>query len=622
MSDRRGHLAAFCLLGLAALQIPVLTTGFTVSGDDFEGLGKALQGPWTVLAWGVEVVERDGRLGALTIFPLNALGAWLAGNEVARLFMALAHVGVAAMFGIWLARAWAPAAGALAFVAWCALHPVGVPHLPPHAFPMQLAPVFLLIMGAHLLMREGDGRRGLVAAALLFPGLAAHEYGLLFGAAIIGAGWLLRFLKAGGGIGERLRKVLATRATRLEAGVLLCALIPLAAYRLWSGGAYEGVSGDGLAYPGRMALAALGHVAASTSLMELHPRLLDVPWPGASAAVLRAVLAGAAVLLLMPRLRIDGRAGALTALFALASLGLFTLPVVSALKQQRWCLDNGDCAYLDARMAILPLAFIVVLVLAALPARRTVYGAAAGLMALLAAVTGLENAWEVEHRLKPLTRPWERAATLACLPGRAPETDAHLARVIDPWGHIASHSYVDVGAIWRQYVDSFDPARDCPLDGPTPEAAARILPVLAVGASDSVGRGDGTAGRFLVEGWHRVEPWGVWSSVPEAQLVVRVVEPRAAPGPVALRLDWSPAPFPDGRVRPVTLRLGREVLWQGTGERGEGGCCTARLPLPTPLPETLEVTFAVPEMHDIAPSVSGGKPVGIGLRKIALEPLD
>ncbi|MEL6208738.1 MAG: hypothetical protein AAFR44_00845, partial [Pseudomonadota bacterium] len=636
MSDRQGcglgraraALAALCLLGLAALQIPALTTGFTVSGDDVEGLGKALEGFWPAALWGIEIAERDGRLGALTIFPLNALGSWLAGNDVARFFMALAHIGVAALFGLWLARAWWPresamAAGALAFVAWCALHPVGVPHLPPHAFPMQLAPVFLLIMALHLAMSglRGQGGRGVAAAGGLFLCLALNEYALLFGAAIIGAGWLRRFVAGAGGIGARIGEVWQARATRLEAIALVLALLPLAAYRLWSGGAYEGVSGDGLAYPDRMALAALGHVAASTALPEFRAGLLDVSWQGALSAAVRGVLTAGAVFLLLPLLRVNRLGAALAAVFACAALALFTLPVVSSVKQQRWCLENADCAYLDARMAILPLAALTVLALAALPKGRWLRGAAAGLVGVVAAGTGLENAWEVEHRLAPLTRPWERAKALACFPERWPEEAVELRHAVDPWGHVASHTYVDVDGIWRRYLASFDPEEDCAAGRAA--LAARlpaILPMLPVGGADEIGRGEGTGGRFLGAGWHRVEPWGVWSAEREATLVV---EPTGAPetGDVLLRLDWVAPPFPDGGPRPVEIAVPGGVLWQGTGVRAEGGCCTARLPLPYPLPPRVIVTISAPEQHNVAPP-GGEKRVGIGLQRIALESVE
>ncbi|MEO0428622.1 MAG: hypothetical protein AAF160_14405 [Pseudomonadota bacterium] len=631
MSDRRGILAAFCLLGLAALQLPVLTTGFRVSGDDVEGLGEALKGFWPAALWGIEIMERDGRLGALTIFPLNTLGSWLSGDPVARAVFALMHVGVAALFGVWLARAWAPrvsawAAGAMVFVVWCALHPVGVPHLPPHAFPMQLAPVFLLILGAHMMMGDGAGLRGTVAALLLFLGLAIHEYALLFGAALIGAGWLVRCLRAEGGLSSKLRNVISLRATGMEAGVLLLALLPLAAYRLWSGGTYDGVSGDGLAYPGRMVLAALGHVAASTALPEYRLTHFDVSWQGIAAAAARGLLAGAAALVLLPALRIDRRVAGLAALFAVASLALFTLPVVSSVKQQSWCLDKGDCAYLDARMAILPLAALVVLVLAALPTHRGLRGGAAAVIGLAAAATGLQNAWQVEHRLQPLTRPWERAAALACFPDRVPDADGHLRNMIDPWGHVASHAYVDVSDIWRRYLASFDPVSDCPPAGGSAHASLEaalleILPVLPVGRSDSIGRGEGTGGRFLVDGWHRVEPWGVWSAAPEARLRIQPVDGRAGNGPVALLLDWVRAPFPDRAARPVTIALSGGAIWQGTGERQGGGCCTARVPLPQPLPTTLDLTLRVGKQKDIAPP-GRQKLVGIGLREIALVPDD
>ncbi|MEL6768299.1 MAG: hypothetical protein AAFP17_14040, partial [Pseudomonadota bacterium] len=364
--------------------------------------------------------------------------------------------------------------------------------------------------------------------------------------------------------------------------------------------------------------AALGHVAASTALPDFRPALLDVSWQGAATAAVRGVLAGLAVLLLMPRLSVNRTAAALGALFACGALALFTLPVVSSVKQQRWCLENLDCAYLDARMAILPIAALVVMALAVLQKTRLTQGAAAGLIGLAAAGTGLQNAWEVEHRLTPLTRPWERAQTLACFPERWPEDDAQLRHVVDPWGHVASHSYVDVAGIWRRYLASFDPSRDCPADRATLEARLpAILPLLPVGAADEIGRGAGTGGRFLGEGWHRVEPWGVWSAGREAMLMI---EPAGAPeeSDAVLRLDWVAPPFPDGRPRPVDIAIPGTALWQGTGERAEGGCCTARLPLSSPGLDRLSVTISASALYNIAPA-GGEKRVGIGLKRIALE---
>ncbi|MEL7173983.1 MAG: hypothetical protein AAFN05_13595, partial [Pseudomonadota bacterium] len=183
------------------------------------------------------------------------------------------------------------------------------------------------------------------------------------------------------------------------------------------------------------------------------------------------------------------------------------------------------------------------------------------------------------------------------------------------------HAYVDVDGIWRRYLASFDLDKDC--------AAGRaalatrlpaILPMLPVGWAEEIGRGEGTGGRFLGAGWHRVEPWGVWSAEREATLVV---EPTGAPetGDVLLRLDWVAPPFPDGGPRPVEIAVPGGVLWQGTGVRAEGGCCTARLPLPYPLPQRVIVTISAPEQHNVAPP-GGEKRVGIGLQRIALESVE
>ncbi|MEM8596366.1 MAG: hypothetical protein AAGF76_07865 [Pseudomonadota bacterium] len=637
MSEPRGWAIAACLIALAALQIPVLTTGFTVSGDDVEALGVALQGPRAVLDEAMVVIARDGRLGGLTIFPLNALGAWLASDAMARTGMAIAYLGVPALVSLWLARVWAPAAGALAFVVWSALHPLGLPHLPPQAFPLQLTVVFLVILMALLLMGEGQGWRGRAAALLLVLGLVAHEYGFLFGAALIGGGWLSRLLRAEGSGHARLRALVASRATLLEGGVLTIAFACLAGFLALSSGDYDGVSGAGLAQPDRVALAALGHVVSSTTLPEWDLRLFDLSGPAWAAAVARGALAGIAVLLLLPRLQLAWPVAALGALYTLAALALMTVPIVSAEKQQRWCLDNGDCHYLDTRMAIFGVVVLILIGLSLLPrvfaARRLTHGVAAAVMAVLATGTGFENEWEAERRLAPLMRPWERATRLACFPELQPSEDLRLARAIDPWGQVASHPWIDVNGIWRRFVASVDQGRHCPADGPARAAMAAevagYLPILHLGDGDRIGAG--TGGRFLAEGWRGIESWGVWSAEEEARLLVRPASTHgsnAGQGPAVLRLDLYPTPFPDGRRRAIAIRLGDEVVWEGTGEGsagegsmgvGSGGCCTARITLPEPLPPELDIVLVSPDRLDISAPQDAPWLIGIGLRGLALE---
>ncbi|MEM6943185.1 MAG: hypothetical protein AAF565_05460, partial [Pseudomonadota bacterium] len=417
MSDRvRAAVVAASLLALAALQIPLHTAGYRVSGDDVEALGYALEGPGAVWAWTLDVLEVQGRLGALTIQPLTAVGAVLSANLVGRIAIAAGYLAVAALVAVWVARHWSAAAGGMLFLLLTVLQPLGLPHLPPASYPLvNTVPFAAILLALLLLDRTSTTATRVAIGALLAMALAANEYALLFGAALIGGGWLARILRAEDAWPARLRALAGGPATRMEAASLTLAALAVIGWRLTHPSDYGGVSADGAGRPLAMLETALRHAAAGIGWPAVSGGA--AAWGPSDLAMMAAaaLLTAAATLLLLPRLALPRAAGLATAFYAIAAVLLVTLPVAAALRQQRWCLEGGHCAYLDSRSAAPFLCLLLVLALTALPKAKAVHWIAAVAMGCAAAFVMQANL-QLARAMDEMARPWQRAADLACAP--------------------------------------------------------------------------------------------------------------------------------------------------------------------------------------------------------------
>ncbi|MEO1460391.1 MAG: hypothetical protein AAFV49_22905, partial [Pseudomonadota bacterium] len=396
MSDRR-HRPALLLrrrgaLFLAALTAPALlwqgalfATGYWLTADDLYTLFIGLQGPGAVADWAWRAAEQQGRIGQLAMAPLNVAGSLLAGWEAGRIAIAVLYAAVAALFAVHMGQLTHPRLAWPVFLAWLALQPLAYEHMPPNAYPLQNSLPFALLLACRIRLHRAG------SSPLVLTGMAAAmlvtEYALLLGLALLLASWAAEAGQGG------WRRLAGHSRARAEAAILAATLAVHLGFRLLVPSRYEGNAPEGAFALARLAETTLHHILAGTVLPRLEPALALAPagtWLAALATGLALGAAMALALWRLPRWRPP-----LAAIAAFAALGMLivTLPVTAALRQQRWCLEDGVCGYLDSRTSALGLAVLLAagaLALANRPAHRRAACLSAGAVtALIATAAGL-----------------------------------------------------------------------------------------------------------------------------------------------------------------------------------------------------------------------------------------
>lgn len=522
---------------LLIIQLVLFTAGYRLTADDAMFLQYAWRGLDHVWEAAREFAYLTGRIGHFFMTPLNALGAYWAGNWLTRLLMVLGYFGVMVLIACYASRLLAAGAWrvtAFMLLGMLALHPLAYEHMPPNAYPLQNTVPFLLVLAVRLwLVTQSQAPTPLVAILYVIQGIAmlVSEYVILLATALIAIEHLNHAATSSGN--QRKFLGISVCGPKLLADTLLVALV-MAIYLLFLWGypsQYEGNSIDGLPNLERFFLTSVYHVLSGLSFYHLSlPEMTLATW-GMTLLVSLTTFAAAWYLLL--RMPLPSRKQAIITLLVTAFFMLYmAFPLAATSRQQQWCLEFNSCGYLDSRTSFLGVGVLLYCCAGLLLIKRPRRKVAPVLAALLALTAGLNHAsnQRTANSMAQRSQPWEAASQLACELPSAAVIRAGFINTIDPQQLVALHDYAQPQLYWLEYMNHLRSSGHCGDALATEQDAIRnpfYLPLadpgfVKVGNMRSVGY------EVLGSGWSSIESWGVWSDGESSSLILDLSDPELA----------------------------------------------------------------------------------------------
>lgn len=455
------------ILILVAMQFSDFMSGYRLTADDALFFELAREGFASVWQAAAESATYTGRIGHYLMTPLNALGSLMAGNVLLRALMVAGHFALMALFchyvtRLIVGRCWVVTAGM--WLCLLAANVLQYLHMPPSAYPLQNTLPFLVLLGIRLWLWEHN-RVHRSWQVMLYVGMAlaiwVSEFAFLFATALMALEYSVRLARSSG-----WQEVFAMRRFRMDVALITITLSVYIGFRLLYPSHYPGNTPDGAAAVGRVLLTVLYHAASGTFFYQL-PRLdlsallqsIDV------LALVVGVITTGCVVCLWPRLpRLSWLRLIGLVMTAVLFMSYFSLPLAVTHRAQVWCLESGDCGYLDARVAYLGVGVMMMAV--ALIARRVAVTPSRQKWTGIVLAVGLGGTATLNHAFNQrmsadmalTSQAWERAQRLACQEEGA--LTARAARV-DPENRVSMHPSMNREAYWITFMMDVRKAHGC-----------------------------------------------------------------------------------------------------------------------------------------------------------------
>ncbi len=625
------------------LQAMTFTEGYRRTADEVAFFDASAQG-WRALATlSEDLAVSQGRLGLLFTVPLNALAAHFSDILAVRTAFVLLHFAVLALFAFYFSLISRSRTASALLLLLVTLQPVCRINefMPPVTYPLQNSLPFLLLLWARCIVvaesrREGGGRpRRLWSAYAVFTvAMMTTEYAFLLGASLLFAEYGFAFrerTRQGASLLDGLLALIRQPLARFDAMSVALVLVAYFTFRAIYPSTYEGNVLDGAVDAHRVLATTFHRVwAGLTFSHDLTPRA--APWGVWTAAAVVAVATTVGLLLALPAIRSMPSPLAVVA-GCLAVILYVSFPLAANVRQQRWCLEEGACGYLDSRLSYLAVAVIVLSGLAwllkSLAHSHLAKAFVVSVSVALGVVAGLTfmDGWQRSQAMHADAAVWRRAALLACHPDYQPASDALLLQMIDSGGLVPFHPGSDKAGYWRRYLRFAGGSSECDVTGAAASSSLaevkRLGPVISLG--QTVGFTPGAGGEtFLRADWSVPEPHGVWSDGPQPELMF---VPRDVPAdrPSYLRVRFIPyfgASVVNQTIEVLVNGVPTEE-WMLTMDRDQGGRCCERfiaLPRRAAGDGIVNVTFRLsrPRAPALEPGSSETRRLGISLSAMTL----
>ena len=474
----------WCAISLSASWfVWIFSAGFLLNADDVTGHFIWMTFNWEAFwhTYTLTVVQH-GRPGQILSNILNYL--WLPflrlpGGSVIILLPSLAFP---LALGLYLRRALGEH-GVLTFVPLTfGLMPLGFHHMPPNSYPWTIyVPLSLiLILRAAWPLYEGAFGRGFLLSRLILAGLFVFtiEYSIVAGAVCLGSEITLR--RTTRREGDDKARWWLNRRVFADLAALASAVIALLVFREFvfdssynqMGSSYAAVAITAAKHLGN-AFSQFGADFTETSRDDLaHALWISVPLT---------------LFCILPVARPQGAALSLkSALFGLFWAISFVLVVSLPAAKQDWCLRDGECVYLDSRLAfyglVIGITYLLHLASRAFPMRFRV---AANFVVLLFPVTlTVVHNGMARRQIADYSSAWQRAQLVFCSGGpeavRQAAFAGHFRNV--PFHRMGSFAGVEVGP--AEYFQAFARETGCPSSQAFLELIARPDVVISPARSE------------------------------------------------------------------------------------------------------------------------------------------
>lgn len=640
---------ALVVVAVVLQAIPFLE-GYRRSADEVSSLATTIEG-WSSVAHTAEFLAfSQGRLGLLFTVPLNAVASHFSDLMAARLAYVTLHFAVLALFAAYFSLVSASKVTRALLLLLVTLQPLCRPNefMPPITYPLQnTLPYLWLLLARYVVVvearREDGGRPSRLwpAYAVFIFALMTTEYAFMLGTSLLLAEYGFALddpARRGASLRDQLANLIGQRKLRLDVLSVGFALAVYAGFRAVYPSGYEGNVLDGAADVARVLATTFHHAWAGTTFShDLAPPLsapLSVPWGVWMAAAVVGIATACGLLLSLPAIRSLPHPLAVGAVCLVVILYV-SFPLAANVRQQRWCLEEGACGYLDSRVSYLAVAVIVLSALAwglralrslARPSLTRIFVASVSVvMGAVAALTFLDS-WQRSRTMYAEAGAWRSADLLACYPDYQPASDEFLLRMIDRERRVPFHPGSNRADYWRRYMRYAARSADCLAVGEKAEArleqVKKLGPVISLNQTIGFTAGSGGAA-YLGSGWSQPEPLGVWTDGPRAELVFF---PREVPvdRQAYLRVRFIPyfGPSIQNQTIEVVVNGTAANEWTMTMDRDQGRWVERFIALPRNMPPndvvTVVLRIARPRVPSLEPAVPDTRALGIALSAMTL----
>lgn len=334
--------------------------GFRATADQRSYAEAGFNLPWTEwLAWSFGPAASQGRIGYIAVGFLEAWGGYVGDMWFFPALCLAIFFGIVAAFFGWVQMVGHQKVAVALCALYVALLPLGLHHWLPNAYPMH----FLLLalgLAARLLFLRIEPKThwlGLVPLALLiFLGALSYELCLALTAVMTAAEAALWSGSRNAGAYPSARYV------RWQVAIVALAIVAYTAFRFAHPSTYGGNQ-----LPTGNWLRALQSVG-----LHIQYALATSHWfPGGTGGdisvdrIIRAIVVGLAIAVAIARLE-PPRFSPFWLVVGAAVIAATVVPIAANEKYVGWCLDQGDCSYLDSRFALLGIATVVLFALSGL----------------------------------------------------------------------------------------------------------------------------------------------------------------------------------------------------------------------------------------------------------------
>lgn len=612
------------------MQAIPFTEGYRRAADEVMFLDTWIRGWPAVMEHAWSGAHYQGRLGFWALVPLNAFAAGFADILAVRVAFVLLHFAILGLFAFHFARISATRTTAALLLLLVTLQPLcrASEFMPPVTYPLQNSLPILCVLLARCVVfqeaRRDDGGRAsrLWPAYIVFTlAMLATEFAFLLGTSLLFAehGFaLLAQARQGVPLRDRLTGLMRQRIARFDALSVGLVLVAYFSWRMIHPSSYEGNMLDGAFEIGRLLATTFHRVWAGTTFSHDLIAPLSVSRDMWLAAAVVGIATSCGLVLFLPAIR-SLPSPVMVAAGAVAVILYISFPLAANARQQRWCLEQGACGYLDSRLSYLAAVVIVLCGIAwalrsltqPMLARAFVVSVSV-ILGLVAALTFIDG-WQRGRTMHADAGAWRNANLLACYPDRQPASDDLLLRMIDGEKRVTFHPGTDRAAFWRRYLGHVSASRDCSAPGGVDASRLaridRLGPAIVPGQTIDFAAGVGIL-PFLGKGWSQAEPpFGIWSDGPEAELVL---VPRDVPADRQAWLKVRFHPYFGPSVMNQTIRVIVNGVpteeWGLTTDRDRTGCCERSIALPRTAPKDGLVTVVFRLSRPRTPSLEPGSP--------------
>jgi hypothetical protein len=608
-------------IAFAVAEAHFFISGYRLTGDDVLFEYVLLQN--NAASYILHTAIQQGRVGDFFLIPFLLVGSHFSNYLWFRLFYVLLWYVDILLFSIWTARIARLGAALPIFLSIVSLQAMIGYHMPPVGYPLMLGLPAFIIFGIRLLIQAGwkTSRSQKSSSIFLRCSLMAvyslavlsSEYMMILGLLVIMCEMAesLNFTKAS--LLDKLKNY------KYDVLVLVLVYSIYLVFRLSFPTQYDGIGLDGLSNIGAALYTFFMHIADGTWIPFF--RLSMITADTLSSAIPVMVMCFLALMLYWRHGSLTSTSSVDRKLFPgvifLIGVIAITVPVVAASKQQKTCLIDHNCSYLDSRISLLLLIASITIIGSYFCQSKITRGYCRIFILLFLTIgSGVGYIVNIEQAkgMETATMAWERARAIACVTPRVDKSVA--ASFIDPDHYIPMHSFVNRSEFWSEYMDRLAKEGDCTSQPPLKPPF--YISELSTGTEAAVDLG-GVGLKFLGSGWSHAEQGGVWSDGADSLL-----EAKIAPSTRKLKMILTLQGFASIAGKPQSVVLTVNDLPTANWIVKEEASSTYEFFVPTALAaKGGEITVRIKIEHPTSPAEkhqsSDSRKLGIFLSKLQLQ---